>query len=139
MKRGAPLVRRTPLQAKAPIKRGSTSGRRRKKAASAAEKAYMGRVAAVGCLVCSSCFQRYGVAAEVHHLKAGGGSKRASHWDTMPLCPEHHRGNTGIHMLGQEGFHAMYGVYELELLHWFQRLMRTDEARRLATEDDDGR
>lgn len=130
MKR-TPLLRRTPLRpGKSSLKRATShAGRRRKKRANAYEKEYMARVAQEGCLICSLHFGRYHVRAEVHHLKYGGGSLRASHWDTMPLCPEHHRGNTGIHMLGQEGFAAAYGVTEPRLLEWFQEYMRTDEAR----------
>lgn len=140
MKR-TPILRRTPLRRGNPTHKaghstlksgGSRAGRKRKKRASAAEKEYMGRVAEQGCLICSLHFRLHHVPAEVHHLKYGGGSLRASHWDTMPLCPEHHRGDTGIHMLGQEGFEAAYGVSELKLLQWFQEYMRTDELRAAA-------
>jgi hypothetical protein len=138
MKRSGPLQRRTPLArgGRKPLTRAAFKQawpvrplRARRQRASAAEKAYMARVAQVGCIVCSRCLGIAGTPAEVHHLKAGGGSKRASHFDTMPLCPEHHRGASGIHLLGQERFRDTYGVTELELLRWFQALMRTDAAR----------
>jgi hypothetical protein len=32
------------------------------------------------------------------------------------LCPEHHRGNTGIHGMGRKAFEREYGVTEEELL-----------------------
>lgn len=117
--------------AKNPAKKLARPLRRRSRRASAAERAYMGRVAQEGCIVCY-CLGISGTPAEVHHLKAGGGSKRASHFDTMPLCPEHHRGASGIHMLGQERFAQRYGVTELELLQWFQALMGNAEARAAA-------
>jgi hypothetical protein len=34
----------------------------------------------------------------------------------IPLCTEHHRGNTGIHGLGNKGFVRQYGVTQEELL-----------------------
>lgn len=36
--------------------------------------------------------------------------------NTIPLCMEHHTGNTGIHLLGRELFASLYGYSELELL-----------------------
>jgi hypothetical protein len=38
----------------------------------------------------------------------------------LPLCPEHHRGNNGVHGLGTKGFEDKWGVtYEalLERVH----------------------
>ena len=32
------------------------------------------------------------------------------------LCPEHHRGNTGVHGLGRKSFAVKYGVTEEDLL-----------------------
>lgn len=113
--------------------------RARRRAATAAEKAYMGRVAQVGCIVCSDCLGIGGTPAEVHHLKAGGGSLRASHFDTMPLCREHHRGDSGIHMLGQQRFAERYGVTELELLQRFRARMGTDALQAAAEGGADGR
>lgn len=113
--------------------------RPRRRSATAAEKAYMGRVAQMGCVVCSQCLGIGGTPAEVHHLKAGGGSLRASHFDTMPLCPEHHRGDSGIHMLGQQRFAERYGVTELELLLRFRTRMGTDALQARAERNADGR
>jgi hypothetical protein len=69
-----------------------------------------------------------GTPAEVHHIRAGtGAARRASHYDTLPLCPEHHRGNTGVHGLGTKGFAKLWGTSELELLEEVkQRLKRND-------------
>jgi hypothetical protein len=42
---------------------------------------------------------------------------RASHYDTMPLCPTHHQfSGVGLHDQGREEFAQMYGISELELL-----------------------
>lgn len=42
--------------------------------------------------------------------------KRASHFDAIPLCFEHHRGGTGLHGLGTKGFARHYGFDEADLL-----------------------
>lgn len=94
--------------------------RARSRRATAAERRYMGCVAAFGCILCLLVFGHVTLPVHVHHLKAGGGSKRASHFDTMPLCYEHHLGATGIHMLGQEGFERFYGLTETALLAYFK-------------------
>jgi len=56
-----------------------------------AEREYLSRVAAMGCVICRR-------PAEIHHLlttKAMG--KKASHYDVIPLCPDHHRnGGHGV-------------------------------------------
>lgn len=76
----------------------------------------MGRVAALPCVLCN----HLGLGdspAIVHHLRTGQGKMRASHYDTMPLCPTHHQfSGVGLHDHGREEFEAMYGISELELL-----------------------
>jgi hypothetical protein len=52
----------------------------------------------------------------VHHLRTGQGRMRASHFDTMPLCFEHHVGNSGLHSMGRDEFAQLHGISELELL-----------------------
>lgn len=42
--------------------------------------------------------------------------QRASHFDALPMCFEHHRGNTGLHGLGTKGFARHYGFDEADLL-----------------------
>ena len=56
-----------------------------------AEEVHLGRVAALGCCIC-------GRAAEVHHVKDGQGTgRKASDFETIPLCPDHHRlGGQGV-------------------------------------------
>jgi hypothetical protein len=80
------------------------------------ERRYLSRVAALGCLVC----RRMGYPdspAEIHHKRAGtGAGRRSSHFEAMPLCPEHHRGKTGIHGLGTKGFPKHWGYNEDDLL-----------------------
>ena len=63
--------------------------------------------------------------AECHHPRtATGAGRRASHFDAIPLlCPEHHRGQSGLHGLGRKAFERHYGVTELELLEQVKELL----------------
>ncbi|WP_422491372.1 Ref family recombination enhancement nuclease [Endozoicomonas sp. ALE010] len=55
------------------------------------EKQYLSDVAQLGCIACRISGMS-GTPAEVHHQRSGtGAGRRASHFDTMPLCPGHHR------------------------------------------------
>ena len=76
----------------------------------------MGIVASLGCAICRRL--GYGeTPATAHHIRTGKGTGvRADDDETIPLCPEHHQGNTGIHGMGRKAFEAFYGVTELELL-----------------------
>lgn len=99
-----------PLRQRKPMKKGKP-----KSAPNAHEGAYMGHVAALGCALC----RRLGFGptpAEVHHPRRGAGAgQRSSHYDTIPLCPEHHRGDTGIHGMGVKAWMAHYGLSEADL------------------------
>ena len=79
-------------------------------------KKYMSLVAEMGCIVCKRMGYS-GTPAELHHPRAGtGAGRRASDWDVIPLCPEHHRGKTGVHGLGTKGFVKHWGFDEQDLL-----------------------
>jgi hypothetical protein len=81
-----------------------------------AERKHMSRVAALGCAVCRRMGYE-GTPAELHHKRAGtGAGRRSSHFEVIPLCPEHHRGATGFHGLGTKGFPKHYGYDEADLL-----------------------
>jgi hypothetical protein len=80
------------------------------------EKKHLSRVADLGCAVCRR-MGFPGTPAEIHHKRAGtGAGRRSSHWETIPLCPEHHRGTTGLHGLGTKGFAKHWGFDEVDLL-----------------------
>ena len=82
------------------------------------EAAYMGRVSALGCVLCRRIFSLYSP-AELHHVAEGSGVR--SNFAVAPLCPEHHRGGTGLHGLSVPVFCARYRVpWEKEegLLVW---------------------
>lgn len=78
---------------------------------SAESKRHMGRIAQMPCALC-------GVSGvHVHHIRTGiGMGRRASDFDTLPLCPEHHQGMTGIHGMGRKAWERHHGITELELL-----------------------
>lgn len=78
------------------------------------EKAFMDRVAGLGCIVCRNA--GFGeTPALIHHIREGqGGAQRAPNWLVVPLCPEHHVGGDSIHG-DRQGFQARYGC-ELDLL-----------------------
>ena len=75
---------------------------------------HMGRVAALGCVVCRNSM--FGATpAQVHHIREGqGGAQRADNWLVIPLCPEHHDGKDSIHK-DRQAFQMRYGS-ELDLL-----------------------
>lgn len=82
------------------------------------EKAHKQAVVSLGCAL---CFHLHGphdpAPVELHHLREGGWGK-GDYKTLIPLCPEHHRGNTGVHGLGTKGFVKHYGITQQELLDW---------------------
>lgn len=77
---------------------------------------HLSRVAALGCILCASRGMR-DTPAEIHHPRQfAGAAQKASDWLAVPLCPEHHRGPTGVHGLGTKGFYARYKLAEHDLL-----------------------
>ena len=96
-----------------------------------AEKKHMDRVAYLGCVVCRRMGYE-GTPAELHDPRAGtGAGRRASHMDVIPLCPEHHRGKTGLHGLGTKGFVKHYGYTEADLLDDTQILLDLEKNNRI--------
>jgi len=88
-----------------------------------AEKKHMSKVAALGCILCKRIGYE-GTPAELHHPRRGTGlGQRASNYDVIPLCPEHHRGNTGVHGLGTKGFPKHWGFDEADLLADVKKLI----------------
>lgn len=80
------------------------------------EREHLSKIAAMGCIVC----ERAGIPdcpAEIHHIRTGQGQKRASHFEVIPLCPDHHRsGGHGVAIhAGRKTWESLYGT-ELELL-----------------------
>ena len=84
-----------------------------KRTATKQDKEWMQKVSSMGCLICER-LGFYGTPSEVHHVHSGWG--RDGHQNTIPLCPEHHRGNTGIHGMGRKAFEKEYGITQAEML-----------------------
>lgn len=83
----------------------------------------MARVAGLGCILCWH-LGFFDTPAEVHHPRLDvGAGQRCSHYDTIPLCPPHHRGKNGVHDLGHDEFTAYYGISERELMALVKRLL----------------
>lgn len=88
-----------------------------KRTSTAAEKRYLARLAAMGCIVCSECLGYEGTPAVVHHVHTEFGWGRTSHYDTLPLCPTHHVApGQSVHGMGREEFTECFGKSEAELL-----------------------
>lgn len=93
------------------------------------ERKHFSHVADLGCILCKHL--GYGATpCEIHHIRRYGGKR-----DNAPvigLCPEHHRGNTGVHGLGAKAFEKTYAITQLELLEATTNLLHEkEEASRL--------
>ena len=78
-----------------------------------AEKELYGKIAQLGCSLCR--YLKFGeTECEIHHIRRFGGKRKNA--EVIGLCPEHHRGNTGVHGLGRKGFETRYGIDEQALL-----------------------
>lgn len=93
------------------------------------EKRHLSRVAALGCIV---CLLHEGVSspAEVHHIKHHTGiGRRSTHYETLPLCPAHHRtGGLGVaYHAGPGTWELKYGT-QLELLAEVEALLEAADA-----------
>jgi hypothetical protein len=89
----------------------------------------MTRVAELGCIVCRNIFGLHSI-PEIHHIRTGqGAGQRASNYDTIGLCPLHHRlGGYGVAIhAGQKEFEKRYGT-ETELLAQTKNLLSQAEA-----------
>jgi len=78
------------------------------------EKEYYGKVARLGCILCKIVLKYDDTPCEIHHIRRYGQKRSLS--EVIGLCPEHHRGNTGIHGLGRKGFESRYNTNEQALL-----------------------
>jgi hypothetical protein len=81
-------------------------GRKPKSGKTAEEKAHLGRVASLGCVIC-------GKPACIHHIRITGEPR--DHKKVIPLCWDHHQGPNGIHTMGKKDWRFLYG-HELDYL-----------------------
>jgi hypothetical protein len=85
----------------------------------------LNKIARLGCILCSEVLGIEGSEAELHHVRRYG-TKRATS-PILPLCREHHRGNTGVHGLGTKGFENKWGVTYEELLERVSQKLGKDD------------
>lgn len=88
--------------------------------ATKAEKEYFGKLARLGCILCIRLGYGEGTPAEIHHIRRAG---RRSDAPVIALCPEHHRGNSGVHGMGRKAFEREYRLTEDDLLSATQEIM----------------
>ena len=89
-----------------------------------AEREHLNRITSLGCIVCRNNGY-YGTPAEVHHIRSGQGiGQRASNYETLPLCPFHHRsgGYGNAFHAGPKVWQEKFGT-ERELLAQVQELL----------------
>lgn len=57
--------------------------------------------------------------ATVHHLRCAGSTaaagRRSGDDEAVPLCAEHHQGDTGVHKVGEAAFWSALGIDALAL------------------------
>lgn len=80
------------------------------------EKDHKQKLARLGCMVCRRIYGINHGEVELHHLRKGMGWGKGDYTTLIPLCTEHHRGNSGVHGLGTKGFPKRYGFTEENLL-----------------------
>ena len=81
-----------------------------------AELIHKGKLAELGCMACRRLHGPHDPGpVELHHLRTGGWGK-GDYLTLIPLCPEHHRGKTGVHGLGTKAFDRHYPFTQADLL-----------------------
>ena len=88
------------------------------------EKKRLNQIAELGCILCSEILGFEGTPSELHHVRRYGAKRITS--PILPLCPEHHRGNSGIHGLGVKGFEGKWRITCEELLERVSKRLGKD-------------
>lgn len=87
------------------------------------QKKHYDQIARLGCILCRHLGYRDSP-AEIHHVRKFGGQRDLA--PVIPLCPEHHRGNTGVHGLGKKGFAKRYSLDEQDLVELTNQALSKD-------------
>lgn len=88
-----------------------------------AQKKHYNAMAGVGCALCRFVLGYRDTPAELHHIRRAGIRNESS---VIPLCPEHHRGNSGIHGMGRKAFERHYRLTEEDLLQKCLELLNNE-------------
>jgi hypothetical protein len=81
---------------------------------------HYGAIAKLGCILCRHLGYK-DTPCEIHHIRKYG--MRRDDAPVIGLCPEHHRGNTGVHGLGKKSFARTYNLSEEDLLEMTNQLL----------------
>jgi hypothetical protein len=90
----------------------------------AKDRQHLGKVAAIGCIVCINEFG-FDTPPEIHHIANGTMGKRNNNFNVIPLCHLHHR--TGGHGVavhqGRKTWEANFGT-EQDLLKQVMEMIK---------------
>jgi hypothetical protein len=75
--------------------------------------AYLDRVGGLPCVVCWKKLGHKTYGVELHHPNVP-----RKPWVVVPLCREHHQGETGVHGKRRRGFEMLWNVDDYELIAW---------------------
>jgi hypothetical protein len=90
------------------------------------KKNALNQIAELGCIICTEILGiEGGSAAELHHVRRYGAVRATS--PILPLCPEHHRGNSGLHGMGVKRFEREYKISCEELLERVSQKLGKDD------------
>tara|TARA_R100001440_G_scaffold42381_1_gene62076 strand:- start:542 stop:832 length:291 start_codon:yes stop_codon:yes gene_type:complete len=89
------------------------------------ERKHLKRVAELGCIACRK-IGYFGTPAEIHHISNKTMSKRSSNFETIPLCPYHHRTSKESYHLNPKWFNSTFGTQQ-DLLNEVQWLLYGDK------------
>ena len=78
-----------------------------------AQKKHYEKLFNLGCILCLH-LKLGETSPHIHHIRRLGMKRENA--PVIPLCPEHHTGNSGVHGLGKKAFAERYGVTEEDLL-----------------------
>lgn len=81
------------------------------------------KMADFGCYLCYHLGYGKGTPAEIHHIRR---TSKRNNAPSIPLCPEHHRGNTGIHGMGRKAFEKRYSITEEDMLERINALLNLE-------------
>lgn len=82
-----------------------------------AEAQHKTKLAGIGCMLCRRLHGPHDPGpVELHHIRTGGWGK-GDYKTIIPLCREHHQGNTGVHGMGTKAFERHYGLTQQDLLN----------------------